>query len=113
MVDTLRANADRAAAGDTLARLGLRPGEYGLVTLHRPANVDAKDVLSDLVGQLKAVSAVIPIVFAIHPRTRNRLKEFGLLDDLASCKSLQLIDPLGGRKSVVTAHTHGIPMIRA
>jgi UDP-N-acetylglucosamine 2-epimerase (non-hydrolysing) len=44
---------------------------------------------------LKAVAAVIPIVFAIHPRTRNRLTEFGLLDDLSSCKSLKLVDPLG------------------
>src|SRR5450755_2613272 len=60
MVDTLLANADRAAAGGTLAGLGLRPGQYGLVTLHRPANVDG------------------PLVLPAHPRAADRLRGAGL-----------------------------------
>jgi UDP-N-acetylglucosamine 2-epimerase (non-hydrolysing) len=95
MIDSYELVRPKIEASEAPARLGIKGAKYAVLTLHRPANVDAKDVLSHLVGELKAVSAVIPIVFAIHPRTRNRLKEFGLLDDLASCKSLQLIDPLG------------------
>jgi UDP-N-acetylglucosamine 2-epimerase (non-hydrolysing) len=50
MVDTLLANRSRAVEGDTLDRLGLHPGEYGLVTLHRPANVDDPAVLATLLA---------------------------------------------------------------
>jgi UDP-N-acetylglucosamine 2-epimerase (non-hydrolysing) len=95
MIDSYELVRPKIEASAAPARLGLTGQSYGVVTLHRPSNVDAKDVLTQLVGELKAVAAVIPIVFAIHPRTRNRLTEFGLLDDLSSCKSLKLVDPLG------------------
>ena len=67
MVDTLLANADRAAAGGTLARLGLRPGQYGLVTLHRPANVDDPAVLGALLPALAEISRSCPLVLPAHP----------------------------------------------
>ena len=54
------------------------PGEYFLCTLHRPSNVDDKEVLSNIFKKLTALSRVyeIPIILPIHPRTENRLKEF-------------------------------------
>jgi UDP-N-acetylglucosamine 2-epimerase (non-hydrolysing) len=73
MVDTLLANADRAAAGDTLARLGLDPGGYGLVTLHRPANVDDPAVLGALLSALVEISRGCPLVLPAHPRVAGRL----------------------------------------
>jgi UDP-N-acetylglucosamine 2-epimerase (non-hydrolysing) len=78
MVDTLLANADRAAAGDTLARLGLRPGEYGLVTLHRPANVDDPAVLGALLAALTEISRSCQLVWPAHPRVAGQLHGAGL-----------------------------------
>jgi UDP-N-acetylglucosamine 2-epimerase (non-hydrolysing) len=74
MVDTLLANVDRAVARDTLARLGLEPGRYGLVTLHRPANVDDPAVLAALLPALAEVARDCPLVLPAHPRTAARLR---------------------------------------
>jgi UDP-N-acetylglucosamine 2-epimerase (non-hydrolysing) len=54
-----------------------------VVTLHRPSNVDTREALGPLVEQLVAVSRDLPLVFAVHPRTRKKLEEFGLLDSLS------------------------------
>jgi UDP-N-acetylglucosamine 2-epimerase (non-hydrolysing) len=78
MVDTLLANAGRAAAGGTLARLGLQAGQYGLVTLHRPANVDDPAVLGALLTALAEISRSCPLVLPAHPRVAGRLRDAGL-----------------------------------
>ena len=78
MVDTLLANLDRAAGGDTLARLGLEPGGYGLATLHRPANVDDATVLAALLPALDEVAHLCPLVLPAHPRAATRLRAAGL-----------------------------------
>jgi len=78
MVDTLLANLDRAVAGDTLARLGLEPGGYGLVTLHRPANVDDPAVLAALLPALDEVARRCPLILPAHPRAAARLHDAGL-----------------------------------
>ncbi len=78
MVDTLLANVDRAAARDTLAGLGLRPREYGLVTLHRPSNVDDPAVLGALLLALAEISRSCPLVLPAHPRAEKRLRDAGL-----------------------------------
>ncbi|HUD39797.1 MAG TPA: UDP-N-acetylglucosamine 2-epimerase (non-hydrolyzing) [Streptosporangiaceae bacterium] len=75
MVDTLLVNLDRARDRDTLARLGLRAGEYGLVTLHRPANVDDPCVLGRIMTALDQVSALCPLVLPAHPRLASKLSE--------------------------------------
>jgi UDP-N-acetylglucosamine 2-epimerase (non-hydrolysing) len=73
MADTLLANLARARARPTLASLGLVPGGYGLVTLHRPANVDDDAVLDRLLGALGVVASACPLIFPVHPRTAARL----------------------------------------
>ena len=78
MADTLLANIDRARGGDTLRRLGLRPGEYGLVTLHRPANVDDPAVLAALLRGLGEVADLCPLVLPAHPRAADRLRGAGV-----------------------------------
>lgn len=92
---------------DTLVRLqprsrerwsGLRDtlgidGEYGLVTLHRPGNVDRPDTLAEILGALKELGRRMPMLFPIHPRTRRRIEEFGL--DVPDGGGLRLMDPLG------------------
>jgi UDP-N-acetylglucosamine 2-epimerase (non-hydrolysing) len=89
MVDTLLANAGRAAVGGTLARLGLRPGEYGLVTLHRPANVDDPAALGGLLSALDQVARACPVVLPAHPRAASQLQSAGLSDQI------QVIPPAG------------------
>jgi len=67
--------------------------KYGLVTLHRPSNVDDPHMLAQIVNTLGEISSALPIVFPIHPRTRNRITEAKL--DVAQSDRLQLIDPIG------------------
>jgi len=74
MVDTLLANRERAAARPVLAGLGLTPGGYGLVTLHRPANVDDPAMLAGLLSALAKVAAECPLVFPAHPRVSGQLR---------------------------------------
>lgn len=77
------------------ARFGLNPGSYAVVTLHRPSNVDDNKTLRNLVTQLLAVSNRMPLIFAVHPRTRKKLEEFGLWEQLNSASGINLTDPLG------------------
>jgi UDP-N-acetylglucosamine 2-epimerase (non-hydrolysing) len=89
MVDTLLANRDRAIGGDTLRRLGLEPGEYALVTLHRPANVDDPAALAGLLSALDEVARACPLVLPAHPRVAGQLQDAGLSD------RVQVIPPAG------------------
>ena len=63
MIDTLLTQVMRAKEKETLTRLGLASGEYGVVTLHRPSNVDDRDTLSDLLRVLVDISGKLPLVF--------------------------------------------------
>ncbi len=88
MIDTLLEFAERARASHTPVRLGLRaPGEtrprpYGLVTLHRPSNVDDRQTLTRILEAIRSVSAALPVVFTVHPRTAQRLEQWNLLHGL-------------------------------
>lgn len=73
MVDSLLANLERARARPVLADLGLARGDYGVVTLHRPSNVDDPAVLDRLLGAIGTVARECPLVFPVHPRTRAAL----------------------------------------
>ena len=89
MVDTLLANLDRALKRDILPNLGLEPGKYGLVTLHRPANVDEQDVLRALLSALEEVARACPLILPAHPRAAQQLNAWGMSD------RLQVIPPAG------------------
>jgi UDP-N-acetylglucosamine 2-epimerase (non-hydrolysing) len=91
MIDTLMAHLERARELDTPERLGLEPGGYAVLTLHRPSNVDDAEQLRRLFGVLEEVHERVPVVFPVHPRTRASIAS--LLDGEAP--RLQLIDPLG------------------
>lgn len=71
MIDTLLANLDRARARPVLRELGLAPGQYGVVTLHRPSNVDQAGRMQSLLGALGAVAATCPLVLPVHPRASH------------------------------------------
>jgi UDP-N-acetylglucosamine 2-epimerase (non-hydrolysing) len=79
----------------TPARFGLENDGYALVTLHRPSNVDDPGVLSSLVDALVTIQKRVPLVFPVHPRTRNRLEDLGLMERLAEASYLRVLEPLG------------------
>ena len=83
MIDSVVASKPHArSAAQTLREHGLDPslvaGRYGVVTLHRPSNVDDVDTLKHLLSLLAQVAKDLPLVFAMHPRTRNNIERFGL-----------------------------------
>ncbi len=90
MIDTLLRFRGKAAESRVLERLGLEPGSYGVATLHRPSNVDSFDQLSKLVGVLAMVATRLPIVFAVHPRTRQQIDSAQL-----ETGNLKLLPPQG------------------
>jgi UDP-N-acetylglucosamine 2-epimerase (non-hydrolysing) len=87
MVDTLLRHRERAKRSEILNRLGLmqngsgsvrRVSRYGVMTLHRPSNVDDEGMFQGIVEALAPIGRQIPIFFPVHPRTLNRIQEFGL-----------------------------------
>ncbi|MEY2230426.1 MULTISPECIES: non-hydrolyzing UDP-N-acetylglucosamine 2-epimerase [Streptomyces] len=78
MIDTLLANLDRARQSDVLDRYGLTRGGYGLVTLHRPANVDDPGALRGLLKALGEIADRTPLLLPVHPRAAERLSELGV-----------------------------------
>ncbi len=92
MIDTLLAARAEASKSTILETLGLTEGGYALVTLHRPSNVDDPEALARLLGTLDEVGRTLPIVFPVHPRTRQRFERSGARLDP---ERWQLIDPLG------------------
>jgi UDP-N-acetylglucosamine 2-epimerase (non-hydrolysing) len=95
MIDSFEMLRTRIEAADTRTRLKVEGSPYAVVTLHRPSNVDERDKLAELVAALVAVSRELTVVFAVHPRTRKRLEEFGLLDSITGAPGIRLTEPLG------------------
>lgn len=95
MIDSYELMRARIRASGMRTRLGLEGKGYGVVTLHRPSNVDTAEVLAKLVEDLLEVSRKIHLVFPLHPRTRKNLGQFALLRKLVSTPGLSVLDPLG------------------
>lgn len=91
MIDTLLAHLERARKRDTLDRLGLEREGYGVLTLHRPSNVDDPGQLQGLFQVLEDIHEEIPVVFPVHPRTQAAIQR-GLS---GRRPRLMLTEPLG------------------
>ncbi len=89
MIDTLVALEDRFRTAGTANRLGVEPGSYALVTLHRPALVDGP-LLPETVARLAALARQMPVVFPVHPRTRKMMESVQ-----SDHPGLLLTEPLG------------------
>lgn len=98
MIDALVANLDRMRECAILDELGLAPGQFTYVTLHRPSNVDARENLARILEELRRLAGTMPVVFPMHPRTRKRCEEFGLSPD--GIPGLKLLSPLGYHASL-------------
>jgi UDP-N-acetylglucosamine 2-epimerase (non-hydrolysing) len=95
MIDTLMHQLPRAQQLGVLPALGLTEGDYVVVTLHRPSNVDNPDRLRDLLHALRRIADEAPVIFPVHPRTRQRLEGLNAGWDLAN---LRFTDPISYQK---------------
>lgn len=89
MIDSLRCHLPRARKSRALEELKVAPGEFGLVTLHRPANVDDEDQLAEIVDALRVISERVGLLWPVHPRTRARLASIEVPE------SIRILEPLG------------------
>lgn len=107
MIDTLEMNREKAAAldiGEIIQRNKIpdsgfrKPGKiqnFVVLTLHRPSNVDVREVLEPIVRLLiDEISGDLPLIWPIHPRTRKQLELFGLWDEVAGCENIILLQPI-------------------
>ncbi|OQX19029.1 MAG: UDP-N-acetylglucosamine 2-epimerase (non-hydrolyzing), partial [Desulfobulbaceae bacterium A2] len=90
MIDTLLANMERLRPPELWHAMGLQPGGYFVVTLHRPANVDNSDGFAHLLHSIGSGTRGMPVVFPVHPRTAKTLRTLHGLPD-----NLVLVDPQG------------------
>jgi UDP-N-acetylglucosamine 2-epimerase (non-hydrolysing) len=105
MIDCLLRHRELAARSPILDRLGVRQNgsgcrSYGVLTLHRPSNVDDPKTLQGILSAVSIVAAELPVFFPIHPRTRKNIQSFGLGRYLAESGSVERagivpLDPLG------------------
>ena len=90
MIDTLYKQMPRFIKPEAWDKFGLKEKEYIIMTLHRPANVDTKEKLSELIGEIVNSSKGMPLLFPVHPRTAKMLEAAGIAAD-----NLHVIEPLG------------------
>jgi len=108
MIDTLEANRQKASElsisqiieNNTLQpeTRNLQPEtqQFALMTLHRPSNVDHKEIVTSLIRfLLDEVTPDMPLIWPIHPRTQKKLKEFGLWEEVMSNPKMILLHPIG------------------
>jgi len=94
MLDSFELLSPKIRAANMAQTLGLQKQGYGVVTLHRPSNVDDHEKLELIVSKLIAIARKLPLVFPVHPRTRQRLSDFGLAQKIQACPALHLTEPL-------------------
>jgi len=94
MIDSLEMLRPVIEKQNMCQELNIKPKNFGLVTLHRPSNVDRPDVLKSITNSLMQISKKIHLVFPIHPRTRKNLAQTGFLKMLTDCSTITVTVPL-------------------
>ena len=94
MIDSLEMLRDKIQNQAACSDLDLKPQQYGMVTLHRPSNVDDPEKLKQLCTTLIQISKKTPLAFPIHPRTRKNAEAIGVLEELTNAGDLLILDPL-------------------
>jgi UDP-N-acetylglucosamine 2-epimerase (non-hydrolysing) len=92
MIDTLRRHLPLARLERVRDRVPVGDGPYAVLTLHRPSSVDRLDTLREILSAVRVIATRMPVVFPVHPRTRQRLQEFQLAGELDGAI---LTEPLG------------------
>ena len=94
MIDSFEFLRDKIEKENALAQFDLKPKEFVLVTLHRPSNVDERPKLEKIIELLMKTSETCNVLFPMHPRTKKRVKEFGLFEMFNGHKHLIISEPL-------------------
>ncbi|MFO7889296.1 MAG: UDP-N-acetylglucosamine 2-epimerase (non-hydrolyzing) [bacterium] len=94
MIESLINMDNRLDRSDILNRLSLTSGNYVLLTLHRPSNVDNKKQLAGILRALQKIQKEIPIIFPAHPRTVKKIHEFTLKQYISSSRQLNIVEPI-------------------
>jgi UDP-N-acetylglucosamine 2-epimerase (non-hydrolysing) len=94
MIDSLEMLREKIERQSTYRDFGLEAGQYGVVTLHRPSNVDDPYVLRKICDILAEIAGIVPLIFPIHPRTRKNLEGIHLLTGMEDSKKLILPEPM-------------------
>jgi UDP-N-acetylglucosamine 2-epimerase (non-hydrolysing) len=100
MVDSLLSTVRSLDVDEALDRFGLNRGEYALLTMHRPSNVDDPATLVRVLSAVAAATLGMPVIFPVHPRTARRLIEPDVAEVLASAPWIKCVEPLGYRDCV-------------
>lgn len=113
MMDSLHWVLPRVSVAAAQEAFGLGARPYGLVTLHRPSNVDCAGVLGGILSALHDVASLVPLLFPVHPRTRQRLEAFGLSIEGSALRALppmryDLFTALLGGAAIVLTDSGGI-----
>src|SRR5712692_5282603 len=95
MIDSLLNHLERARSSTIKEQLGVADSDYAVLTLHRPSNVDEREIFSRILEALEEIAQHLPIIFPAHPRTRKTIAELGLTDRIQRMNGLRLIEPLG------------------
>ncbi len=95
MIDTLLKFKRIASKNDILQILNLKSKSYAVLTMHRPSNVDSLENLSYIFEALGEVQKLIKVIYPVHPRTKQRIIDFGLEKKLDEMNNFMMIDPLG------------------
>ncbi len=95
MIDSLEMLRSKIEKMDVHKNFNHSKGTYGLVTLHRPSNVDNPEILEKLCKVLKSVSLKLPLIFPVHPRTFSQLSKTGTIVILQESDKIALTSPLG------------------
>jgi UDP-N-acetylglucosamine 2-epimerase (non-hydrolysing) len=107
MIDTLDLHKEKASLielSDIICRnsiggsnnnIRLKDDDFGVVTLHRPSNVDVPEIITQLIYFFtNQVASNLPLLWTLHPRTRKQIQSLGLWDTITKCKNLTLLEPL-------------------
>ena len=95
MIDTQKKHLDKALNTKYNEKIGVKKGEYILITLHRPSNVDELNKLKEIFDDLFVLSKTEKLVYPIHPRTKTNLEKLGYLEKIKENKNIILDEPLG------------------
>ena len=95
MIDSLEMQREKINAEKTADKHGLTAGKYAVVTLHRPANVDTKPELQELLDTMCRISEDLPLTWPLHPRTKAKMEEFGLFEQFDNAENILCLEPLG------------------
>jgi UDP-N-acetylglucosamine 2-epimerase (non-hydrolysing) len=94
MIDSMVLFKDEIDKSDVLENLGLKAGDFALMTMHRPSNVDTEAGIKTLLEIIKTITGRLKLLFPVHPRTLNNIRKFGMYEEFSGIEGLIQAEPL-------------------